>query len=79
MQHKQHTSTQWAISSLKDETGEEGVLVLPGDGSKKVKMGTRVSADKVKQEECESAAQMHAPHERNMEKVKVCHNTQEWD
>ena len=55
------------VSSLiQDETGEEGVIIIvPEDGTKKVRMGTRVSADKIRQSEHEGGAQMKDAHERN--------------
>lgn len=50
---------------------------MPDDGKKKVRLGHRVSADKVKKEECESAGQMAGVHEKNQSKLKVDANTQE--
>ena len=54
-----------------DETGEEGVVIFPEGGRKKVRMGNKVSADKIRQAEHESGGQMRDQHETNMAKVKI--------
>lgn len=51
-----------------DETGEEGIIVMPNDGRKKVLVGNRVSAEKIRQNEYESAEQMREAQVRNMER-----------
>lgn len=60
----------------KDETGEDGVVVLPESSIKKVRIGNKVSSEKVKQDEHESATQMREAHDRAVEKQKISTNEQ---
>ena len=71
----------WVIFSLpgpfyrlrpsQDETGEEGVILLPEEDEKKVRIGGRVVAEKIKQSEHESAGQMKDAYEAGKAAVKV--------
>ena len=54
-----------------DETGEEGVIILPDDGSKQVRIGGKVETAKVRQSEHESTSQMAAAFERQAEVATV--------
>lgn len=56
---------------MQDETGEEGVILLPQDGTKKVRVGGKVSASKTKQSEHESGSTMRDAFERQSEVAKV--------
>lgn len=57
--------------SWQDETGEEGVLLLPQDGIKKVRVGGKLSASKTRQSEHESTGQMKDAYERQKAITKV--------
>lgn len=54
-----------------DETGEEGVLIMPQDGSKKVRVGGKVSVSKNKMGEQETAGAMREAFERQASVAKV--------
>ena len=56
---------------MQDETGEEGVIVVADNGSKKVKMGARLSSSKVRQSEHESSAQAAQVHDRNSQQIAL--------
>lgn len=54
-----------------DETGEMGVILMPDDGTKKVRIGGKVSTEKIKTSEHESVGQMKDAFEANKEAIKV--------
>ena len=64
------------LISPQDETGEEGVLVMPEKDRKKVKVGTKVSADKLRSAEHEGTDQMKAAHERLKDQTQLAANSQ---
>ena len=76
--------SSWIIFSLgftsvfcptwQDETGAEGVLILPNDGVKKVHVGGKISASKSRQSEHESAGQMREAFQREADVTQVSGN-----
>ena len=60
-----------------DDRGQDGVIIVPDGKRRKVRFGTRMSADRVKQSEHEAASQSRAEQEKNAEKNALAVNTQD--
>ncbi|CAE7402196.1 unnamed protein product [Symbiodinium sp. CCMP2592] len=72
----------WIVNALdmkiqQDERGVEGVIILPDSKRRKVLIGTKMAADKIRRSEVETGADLEAAFQRDSSKLQAEVNTED--